>query len=345
MHEKLVVSNFTVFGDIRVAFSPGINVFIGENGTGKTHLLKILYALQWAQADPRASNGASAIDEKLVRVFRPDLDKLGRLVTRRRGRNNARIEGTWNGGTVALEFSTQSTKAEIRGGWSGVTNPVYVPVKEMMSIAPGFRSMYERYDLKFEEIYYDILTLAYLPALRGVPGPDRQSLSESIRDVVSGTVVEEGEKFYLKTRSLGTEAKGSRNLEITLVAEGLRKLALIWKLIQNGALPDGRTLFWDEPEANLNPGMMRIVADILLKLERMGVQIFAATHSYALLKELDLQRTEQTRLTFYSLYFDADRLSAGIRPAESYARIEPNAIEEEYLRLYDKQVDRALGPT
>lgn len=344
MHEKLDVSNFTVFDHIAVAFSPGINVFIGENGTGKTHLLKILYALQAAQADPRGSNGSAAVDEKLVRVFRPDLDKLGRLVTRRQGHNRASLEGTWKGSTVGLDFSTRATKAETRGGWSAVTRPVYIPVKEMMSIAPGFRSMYDRYDLKFEEVYYDILTLAYLPPLRGKPGPERENLLGSIRDVVNGTVIEEGEKFYLRTKSLGTEATGSQNLEITLVAEGFRKLALIWKLIQNGALPDGQTLFWDEPEANLNPGMMRIVAEILLNLEAMNVQIFVATHSYALLKELDLQRTAETRLTFYSLYFDPDRPSVSVKDAESYARIEPNAIEDEYLRLYEEQVDRALGP-
>jgi Recombinational DNA repair ATPase (RecF pathway) len=341
MHEKLVVQNFTVFSDLSVDFSPGINVFIGENGTGKTHLLKLLYALQTAQV--QADARSESIAGKLVRVFRPDLDKLGRLVTRRQGRNKAKIVGTWGGKRTTLEFTSHATKAEARSSWTDVTNPVYIPVKEMMSIAPGFRSMYEKYDLKFEEVYYDILSLAYLPALRGKPGPDRQKLANVIRDVVSGTVVEVGEKFFLRTKSLGTEAKGSRNLEITLVAEGLRKLALIWKLIQNGALPEGRTLFWDEPEANLNPAMMPIVTEILLKLERMGVQIFAATHSYALLKELDLQRSGDSRIKFYSLYFNDDRLSVDFNAADCYDELQPNTIESEYLRLYEKQVDRALG--
>jgi Recombinational DNA repair ATPase (RecF pathway) len=30
---------------VEFAFSPGLNVIIGKNGTGKTHLLKVLYAL------------------------------------------------------------------------------------------------------------------------------------------------------------------------------------------------------------------------------------------------------------------------------------------------------------
>ena len=36
------------------------------------------------------------------------------------------------------------------------------------------------------------------------------------------------------------------NLEFSLLAEGIRKLALLWLLIQNGVLQSGS--FWDEPE-------------------------------------------------------------------------------------------------
>lgn len=40
----LELENVTVFDKIEIAFDEGINIFIGENGTGKTHILKILYA-------------------------------------------------------------------------------------------------------------------------------------------------------------------------------------------------------------------------------------------------------------------------------------------------------------
>ncbi len=39
-------------------------------------------------------------------------------------------------------------------------------------------------------------------------------------------------------------------MEMHLVAEGLRKLAMIARLIANGSLVDKVSLFWDEPEAN-----------------------------------------------------------------------------------------------
>ena len=41
---KVRLQRFTAFEELEVAFSPGINVFVGENGTGKTHLMKVCYA-------------------------------------------------------------------------------------------------------------------------------------------------------------------------------------------------------------------------------------------------------------------------------------------------------------
>jgi recombinational DNA repair ATPase RecF len=47
MISQLILKNFTAFNHkgITVDFSPKINVIIGENGTGKTHLLKAAYSL------------------------------------------------------------------------------------------------------------------------------------------------------------------------------------------------------------------------------------------------------------------------------------------------------------
>ena len=38
MIEHLHLRNFTIFNNLKLDFSPRINVIIGENGTGKTHL-------------------------------------------------------------------------------------------------------------------------------------------------------------------------------------------------------------------------------------------------------------------------------------------------------------------
>ena len=41
---KIEAENFTVFENIEVPFCSGLNVLVGENGMGKTHIMKLAYA-------------------------------------------------------------------------------------------------------------------------------------------------------------------------------------------------------------------------------------------------------------------------------------------------------------
>ena len=116
---------------------------------------------------------------------------------------------------------------------------------------------------------------------------DHQRMLESLQNVIGGEIIVRGEEFFLSNE------KG--DLVFSLLAEGWRKLGLLWLLIRNGTLQKGSVLFWDEPEANLNPKMFRVVINVLLELQRAGVQVFFATHDYVILKELDLQMTEEDR--------------------------------------------------
>lgn len=91
-------------------------------------------------------------------------------------------------------------------------------------------------------------------------------------------------QFYLR--------QASGRLEMPLVAEGLRKFAMLARLIATGELLESGMLFWDEPAANLNPRLLRPIAKTILELSRQGLQVFMATHSLFLLRELELLLTE-----------------------------------------------------
>ena len=132
------------------------------------------------------------------------------------------------------------------------------------------------------------------------------------------------------------------NIEFSLVAEGIRKLALLWRLIQNGTLRPGSLLLWDEPETNLNPKLFRTVIDVLLKLQRNGVQIMLATHDYVILKEFDLHMAEDDKVAFHSLYRDSESGEIACRTTDEYLDIEPNAIGETFDDLYDREIARGM---
>lgn len=54
--QAIGLKNFTVFEDLRLDVASSINIFVGENGTGKTHLLKALYAACELSKNENAQN-------------------------------------------------------------------------------------------------------------------------------------------------------------------------------------------------------------------------------------------------------------------------------------------------
>ena len=157
---------------------------------------------------------------------------------------------------------------------------------------------------------------------------------EGLEKVIGGKTTVKGEEFFLSNEQ--------GDLEFTLLAEGWRKLGLLWLLIQNGTLQRGSVLFWDEPETNLNPKMFKVVMGVLLELQRAGVQIFFATHDYVMLKELDLQMTEEDNVAFHSLYRD-ETGEIACHTTHHYLDIRPNEIDEKFTDLYDREIMRSFG--
>ena len=102
-------------------------------------------------------------------------------------------------------------------------------------------------------------------------------------------------------------------------------------------------LFWDEPEANLNPRLFGPLIDILIGLNRLDVQIFIATHDYAILKQLDLRTAGEVQIAFHALYHDEASGEIRRHTAAAYRDIHPNAIAETFADLYDREVKRSLG--
>ena len=102
-------------------------------------------------------------------------------------------------------------------------------------------------------------------------------------------------------------------------------------------------LFWDEPETNLNPKLFGVVMDILLELQRAGMQVFLATHDYVVLKELDLRKTNADDVTFHSLYRDEAGGDIVWKTTSNYFDIHPNAITEAFDDIYDRDIERSLA--
>lgn len=330
MIEQLKIQKFTAFSDITLDFCPGINVFVGDNGTGKTHIIKLLYSIL------SALRGGVRISDKIAKVFLPKEMRIGRLVKRKNKSTSAAINLLYNGKNLALSFSNHTKdNLEITNNInpSEIGESVYIPVKEMLSNAPGFRSLYNAREIHFEEVYADIVDKAFLPILKGPASEQRKKLLMMIQKIMAGKIVLKDENFYLRN--------SDGELEFTLLAEGFRKFGLLWLLIQNGTLLSGSSLFWDEPEANINPIMMRPLIEILIHLQREGVQIFLATHSYVILREIDLQKTKGDKIKFIQL----SKKDENIVPlsGKNYSEISENKIASAYEQILEQELAKGLS--
>ena len=332
---RVVLENFTVFDKLDLEPSPGINVLVGANGTGKTHLLKVCYAA----CD--VSKTEELFARKLVKVFLPSGNRPERLANRRFTNDDAWVEIFR--GDLCMNVSFPSDRADFpvqfeTGATYWTSSPidgVYIPVKEMLSNAPGFRSLYAAREIHFEEVYADILDRAYLPPLRRSMLGHRKRLLDTLEDAIGGKVTIRNEEFFLSNEQ--------GDLEFTLLAEGLRKLGLLWLLIRNGSLKPGSVLFWDEPETNLNPKLYGVVIDVLLELQRLGVQVFLATHDYVILREIDLQAKDGDRVAFHSLYRSDETGEIACHTTNRFLEIYPNAIMEAFDSIYDREIKRSLA--
>ncbi len=332
---RLQLTNFTAFKSLQLDLDPGLNVFIGENATGKTHLLKVLYsACEITRSEKRFA-------EKLQAVFHPYQQRIGRLVHRTQGSATAQLQVYRDSLRLSVQFSNHAklankiTATRPRPWLQLPVQSVFIPVKEMLTHAPGFRSLYANREVFFDETYFDLIDRAYLPRLRGPIDKDRRTLLATLENAIQGKVTTKGEFFFLRN--------SQGDLEFSLLAEGLRKLALLWILIQNGTLLKGTVLLWDEPEANLNPRIMAQIVKILLFLERLGVQIFIATHNYFILKEIELNRQPAHSVTYHSLFRD-DSGTIQCSSTTDYNALNPNPITDTILSVYDAEIERALTP-
>lgn len=289
MLKSLDVVNFSIFSNIRMDFVSGMNVIIGENSTGKSHLLKTAYIVSMLQSETAQDQPPKLnyhleerIAEKLLSVFRPEY--LGNLVNRHVGRGRCLVGADFTDHGLSFSFASNSRrKVAVEGHVRAQTakETVLLPPNEAMSLFPNLIGSYERREMVMDETYYDLCRKFLAAPLKPVHLKPMADLISSLEKILQGKVLLEQGRFLIKTKDKG-------NLEIGLLAEGMRKIAQLTYLLMNGSLHKGCILLWDEPESNLNPKLIRNVARAMMIAAHSGIQVVIATHNLFLLRELTL---------------------------------------------------------
>ncbi|MCB5271575.1 MAG: ATP-binding protein [Candidatus Cloacimonetes bacterium] len=370
MITNLTLKNFTVFKDLSIDFSAKINVIIGENGTGKSHLLKAAYALCSANnglcSQEKISNKEinNALTDKLLNVFLPPDLKLWKM------RKTGVAKDTWMKASfvpdkeISLRFRSNSKSVTIEKNsdydhysW----NPIFIPTKELLTFLRGFGNVeIDKSVLRliFDETYFDLATKLLNDAGQE-PREKEEWLLESLVNKMEGRFSLDAGEMSFQPGTYVEYADGkAKDGKLTyfspqrkdvfspnMMAEGFRKFGILQRLLQNCSLVPGvsGSLFWDEPESNLNPQLMKLLVQTMLELSRSDQQIILATHDYVLLKWLDLLANANAgdHIRFHAL--SRENGNVNVQSADDYRQLNCNAIANTFSDLYDEEIKRSLG--
>ncbi len=338
------IKRFGLFSDETLEFSPGINVFIGRNGCGKSHLLKLLYTLVKEFGEVPGNGSAleaekleNRLASKLAGVFRPEDDHVGRLVQRATGRGSAEINATFNNGTrCGFVLSTLDKISDANSNVGPLNEAAFLPSREALALFDGFIASYKKRELSFDETFYDLCVALSANQLRGKRDGILAELVKPLEREIRGKVSLKGGRFHV--------SGGDGKIEAHLLSEGWRKLASLAQLIINGTLTQNGFLFWDEPEANLNPKMVVLLSETLLRLANQGIQVFVASHDYLLTTRLSLASEysdaipadQRCEIKFFGLARrGANEKGVSVSSGTKLADLQDNPILAEYAALYD----------
>lgn len=348
MIRKLVVEGVTVFPNQEsFSFVPGLNIIVGGNDSGKSHLMKLCYAItKWGCDGARRELPEVWAEEKrlrrdMLRVF--GTHNLTALTARNRGNGDARIKASLEGvkvpeGSAELSFSFSVGKEE-----EGIhidklpqrflnENAVFISPREVLSIYPCYMQAGKRYP--------ELLDSASWELCRALEEePDNTPISSNLRYVIqqienllSGRLQRLNGRFYLQRH-------GQEPLELNLVAEGFKRIGTLGLLIGNGTVRSGTALFWDEPEMNLNTIHLPLLVRILMGLCHAGVQVMLTTHSLFLLRELVIQLAEKRHSRISRRFFGMQPALSTLQGVRTSAG---NSIDEiDHIDSLDAEMEQA----
>ncbi len=378
MLKTLNIENFTCFPKAELTFSKGLNVIVGENGTGKSHLLKLgytvlytMYEFKWKKDEKqiyriklggkiREKEINKDINQKLESVFYTNLEGnylstfselINQYLTTGYGFS---LSATFlNTGTFAtyLDITVYDGDADIDisvfdFNFEEIKNmPVFFPAKEIMSVYEGFRSTVKNKKLGFDKTYEDFAEVLDVPLDKNVEDEKIKKNIELLEKYINDFRVEYDSKvFYFRKKTDKPNTQSNIVIPANLFAEGHNKLGTLSYLMRNGSIQEGMTLFWDEPEANMNPRLLKALAQILVEMSSY-MQIVLSTHSLFLLRELEIlqEKKELKEARYFGLHFRGDGTGVEVTQGDTSNEIGNIVALDEDLSQADKYLEVLNG--
>ncbi len=339
MLKKLEINNFLSFEDLEVNFSPTINVIIGENSIGKTILLKsilFLYSLLPYLKDggSEQSDTQQFVVDLMKQIFDPRNEIVRFFNDNSDGTANLKADFENNNNWVQV-IMDKSINSNCSGGQAIASEnlPVFIPSKELMFVLPDL--------LRVANDYKHSLDATITGILENITRLDLQDrrLSELSRQIISKIEKIVGGKFFVDNNlaMLFTNQGYVQNSNVksaNIMAEGFREFGILSRLFETGTIVPGESgpLLWDEPAKNLNPKLMRSIAEITIEMARSQQQVILTTHNFVMLHwfKVLIDKDSDIQVRYHNLFRNEETSKIEVLSTDEYFEISSNAIVDAY---------------
>lgn len=316
-----------------------INLIIGENGMGKTFLLKAIYsAVRTLEEYRRGEDIRSANDilsEKLRWTFQ--VEKLGDLANRS-CEDGLSFAMDLDDKSIEYQFSSSAVSKVVTADVSNEGkegNSIFIPAKEVLSLySVILKSREIDQSFGFDDTYYDLAKALRIAPTRGKNFTAFAESRKKVKDVIDG-------KIEYDSNSSKWTYKNSHNQKFAIGAtsEGVKKIAIMDRLLANGHLDNNSIIFIDEIESALHPDAICQFLDMIAYLaEEMKLQFFVTSHSYFVIKKLVLIALQNPNLVS-CLSLGKDRQP---QIFDLHDGMPDNSIIDTSIRLYEEEIEAVL---
>lgn len=323
---KLKISNFLAIHKAELESHNNLVVIIAPNKSGKTQILKLLYAIYWSLWKVEID------EERFETIFQTKLKKtflvknINDLVTW--DKKDAQIFFSSPKADLSLKISEErkpKLEFKINENYKLEKSPVYIHASGLgdfykaIFILAKYHSSWNLIPQSVTDLIFDLIVTE--PG--SIESKEYQHILKKMEEDFSA-------KFYIQQGKVYVHEK-NKSYILEKAASGLKTIAWLYLAMKHNLI--SKVLFIDEPENSLHPLYISKLTDILFELSKR-TKIVMSTHSDYLLESLNrVIKKRETKVDVWSCEITEDGVSYAYYEADKENPIDSTPLTGVFLDI------------